>query len=208
MLRKIFIKVRESKDFRDYLESPDDSFKTDREFFVRLVRKFILRSPELQFYCEERSIHWTDDFDWAGTFVLKALKSMPEKFPKEGALTTLLDHDDDDNPADDRRFIADLFRKTILHSDEFAALISERTRNWELERIALTDIILLKMALSELMFFPNIPVKVTMNEYIEISKSFSSVKSKLFINGILDKLVSDLREGDRIKKTGRGLLEK
>jgi N utilization substance protein B len=208
ILRKIFMKVRESKEHRDYLLSPEDTFKTDRDFLIRLFRKFILRSPDLLFYCEERSIYWADDYDWAGAFVLKAMKGITEQFPKEGSLISLLDSDDDNEPADDHRFIADLFRKTILHSEEFAGLISERTRNWELERIATTDVILLKMALAELLFFPNIPVKVTLNEYIEISKSFSSVKSKLFINGILDKLVSDLKAAERINKTGRGLLDK
>ncbi len=208
MLRKMFVRMRDSKDFREYLESSDRSFNADRDFLARLVRKVILHSPELQFFCEERSIYWADDFDWAGMFVVKTIKSIPEDFSSEGTLVSLLVREEEDDPADDRRFIADLFRKTILHSDEFAALISERTKNWELDRIALTDIILLKMALSELLFFPNIPVKVTLNEYIEISKSFSSAKSKLFINGILDKLVSDLRETDRLKKSGRGLLDK
>lgn len=208
MLRKMFVRMRDSKDFREYLASSDRSFNADRDFLARLVRKVILHSPELQFFCEERSIYWADDFDWAGMFVVKTIKSIPEDFSSEGTLVSLLVREEEDDPADDRRFIADLFRKTILHSDEFAALISERTKNWELDRIALTDIILLKMALSELLFFPNIPVKVTLNEYIEISKSFSSAKSKLFINGILDKLVSDLRETDRLKKSGRGLLDK
>lgn len=208
LFRKIFIKIRDSKELRDYLESTGDTHETDRDFITRLFRKFILRSADLQFYCEERSIYWADDYDWAALFVMKTLKSIPPGFPAEGKLISLLEREEDEDPSDDQRFIRDLFTKTILHSDEFSALISERTRNWELDRIALTDIILLKMALAELLFFPSIPVKVTFNEYIEISKHFSSAKSKLFINGILDKLVSDLREQGRITKTGRGLLDK
>jgi N utilization substance protein B len=208
MLFKIFRKVRDSKDLREYLKPDDRSYESDREFIGRLFRKFIARSPELQFYCEERSIYWSDDFEWASSFALKALKSITPDFPATGTLASLFEKEEEEDPADDRKFTADLFRKSIIHSDEFGGLIGERTRNWELERIALTDIILLKMALSELLFFPNIPVKVTMNEYIEISKYFSSAKSKLFINGILDKLVSDLKAEDKIRKTGRGLVEK
>jgi N utilization substance protein B len=208
MLRRTYQKFRDSKDHREYLKSAGKTFDSDREFVGRMFRKFIARSPELQFYCEDRSIYWADDFEWAASFVLKALKSIPEDFPVTGTLASLLQKEEEDDPSDDRKFTADLFRKTIIHSDEFAGLIGERTRNWELERIALTDIILLKMALSELMFFQNIPVKVTMNEYIEISKHFSSAKSKLFINGILDKLVSDLKGEEKITKTGRGLVEK
>ena len=94
-----------------------------------------------------------------------------------------------------------------MHSDEYAAMIDEKARNWELERIALMDTILIKMALAELLEFPSIPVKVTLNEYIDISKYYSSAKSKVFINGILDKLIVDLKEKKMIKKTGRGLME-
>jgi len=208
MLRKIYQKAKDSKDYRDYLESSEDSFVFDRDFIALLYKKFIARSPELIFYCEERNIYWVDDYDWAATFVLKVLKTIPENFKAKDTVLAVLAKDSEEDPADDRRFISNLFRKTIIHSEEFATLISERTRNWEVDRIALTDFILLKMALAELLHFPNIPVKVTLNEYIEISKYFSSVKSKLFINGILDKLVSDLREEDKIHKTGRGLLEK
>jgi N utilization substance protein B len=208
MLRKTYQKVREGKDHREYLGLTDHSYETERDYIGRLFRKYIARSPELQFYCEERSIYWADDFEWAASFVLKALKTITPDFSAASSLMVLVAKDVEDDPSDDRKFTADLFRKTVIHSEEFSALIGERTRNWELERIALTDIILLKMALTELLFFPNIPVKVTMNEYIEISKYFSSAKSKLFINGILDKLVADLKGEERIAKTGRGLLEK
>ena len=207
MLRKIYQKVRDSKETREYLQSGDHSYEADREFLWKLFRKYMARSPELQSFCEDRSIYWADDFDWAASYVIKVLKAITPDFPAAATLESLLE-EEDENPDDDRKFTADLFRKAIIHSDEFGTLIGDRTRNWEVERIALTDIILLKMALTELLFFPNIPVKVTMNEYIEISKHFSSVKSKLFINGILDKLVTDLKAEDRIVKTGRGLVEK
>lgn len=205
-IRKVVQRIRESKEHRDYLYAPTNAFQEDQDIVVKILKKFILRSPELQFYCEERSIHWADDFDIAASFVLKTIKLMPPEFPVTGSLPSLFVKDPADDPKEEHQFIVDLFRKTILHSDDFEVMIKERLKNWELDRIALTDIILLKMALSEFLYFPTIPTKVTLNEYIELSKHFSSAKSKLFINGILDKMLSDLIEADRIEKKGRGLI--
>jgi transcription antitermination protein NusB len=206
MMRKVSVRIRESREHKDYLESGNNSWSEDKEFLVRIFKRYIARSAELQSYCEERNIFWMDDFDWAASFVLKTLKAIPEDFGPASHIMSLFTRDEEDNPEDDRKFTRALFRKTILHSGEYEPLISSRTRNWELDRIALTDVIILKMALTELMHMPNIPIKVTLNEYIEMAKSFSSVKSKLFINGILDKLVTDLQGEKKIRKTGRGLL--
>lgn len=206
MVRKVQQKLKSSKDLSEYLNSGTSSYEEDQEFAGKLFRKFIAKSGDLEFYCEERSIHWADDYDVAAVFVLKSLKLLSEKFGEKDSLPALLTKDAGSDAEDDRKFLLDLFRKTIKHSEEFEKLIDARTQNWELERIALTDIILIKMALSEFMYFSQIPVKVTMNEYIEISKEFSSVKSKSFINGILDKLVGDLTEKKKIKKSGRGLM--
>ncbi|MCX6306946.1 MAG: transcription antitermination factor NusB [Bacteroidetes bacterium] len=206
MVRKVYQKLKASKDLADYLASGVSSYREDQDFLEKLFRKFVAKSPDLQFYFEERNIFWEDDFEVAAVFVIKTIKLMSESFGERESLSGLLTKGLDDDPDDDRRFILDLFRKTIMNSEESDKLIDARTRNWELERIALTDILLIKMALTELTSFSQIPVKVTMNEYIEISKQFSSQKSKLFINGILDKLVSDLTEEKKIRKTGRGLM--
>ncbi|MFH1161223.1 MAG: transcription antitermination factor NusB [bacterium] len=205
-IRKVYLRIRESKEHRDYLYSGEHSYKEDLEVVSKILKKFVLRSPELQFYCEERSIHWVDDFEVAGSFVLKTIRLLPPDFPDSSPLPSLFIRDIEEDQKEERQFIVDLFRNTILHSDEYEKMIEGRTQNWELDRIALTDIILIKMALAELLHFPTVPIKVTLNEYIELSKSFSTVKSKLFINGILDKLASDLIEQDRIHKTGRGLI--
>ncbi|MEI7896071.1 MAG: transcription antitermination factor NusB [bacterium] len=206
MVRKVYQKLKTSKDHAEYLASGVSSYKEDQDFVEKLFRKFIAKSPDLQFYFEERNIFWDDDFEVTAIFVLKTIKLMSESFGERDTLTGLFSKDQEDDQDEDRKFILELFRKTIMNSDESDKLIDARTRNWELERIALTDILLIKMALTELIHFSQIPVKVTMNEYIEISKQFSSQKSKLFINGILDKLVSDLTEENKIKKTGRGLM--
>jgi transcription antitermination protein NusB len=206
MIRILFLKMRNSKDLKEYLGSGNSSFKEDKEIVHKLFRKYIARSAELKYYCEDRSIHWNNDFELASIFIQKTLQLVPEQFSRDDSFPGLLSKEDDNDPAGNRRFIIDLFRKTLQHSEEFDGMIEGKTKNWEIDRIALTDIILIKMALTELMHFPTIPVKVTLNEYIDISKNYSTPKSRLFINGILDKLTENLKQENKIKKTGRGLL--
>jgi N utilization substance protein B len=206
MVRKIYLKVRNLKDLRNYFNQSESSFEADRDIVYRIFKKCISKSSELQFYCEERNIFWVEDYQSAALFILKTLKQIPENFPSTQSLVSLFPKDEDDDPKEDKKFIVELFRKTIAQSEKLEEMIRVNTKNWELERIALTDIILIKMAMVELMQFQSIPVKVTMNEYIELSKLFSTPKSKLFINGLLDKLVEDLKKEKKLKKKGRGLL--
>jgi len=206
MVRKIYLKIKNSKDLKEYLEATGESFEADRDILYRLFKKYIAKSTELHFYCEDRNIFWTEDYQSAALFVLKTLKQIPANFPVTKSLVSLFPKDDEDDPKEDRKFIVELFKKTIGQSDKLEEMIRSKTKNWELDRIALADVILLKMALTELIQFPMIPIKVTMNEYIEMSKIFSTPKSKLFINGLLDKLVDDLKEEKKIRKKGRGLI--
>jgi len=206
MVRKIYLKVRNLKDLRAYFNQTETSFEADRDIVYRIFKKCISKSAELEFYCEERNIFWVEDYQSAALFILKTLKQIPKNFPDSKSLVSLFPKDEGDDPKEDKKFIVELFKKTISQSDSLEDLIRTKTKNWDLERIALTDIILIKMALVELMQFPSIPVKVTMNEYIELSKLFSTPKSKMFINGLLDKLVEDLKKEKKIKKKGRGLL--
>jgi transcription antitermination protein NusB len=207
MIHKVYRKIKAGKELREYLASATSSYQSDQEFIYKLFKKHIARSSELQFYCEERNIHWTDDYQAVSLLVLKTIRLLTADFDVATPFPTLFTKDqDEDEPSEDRKFILDLFRKTVLESEQFGQLIEAKTQNWELERIALTDILLIKMALTELIYFSSIPVKVTLNEYIEISKVFSTPKSKLFINGILDKMVEELKGSGRIKKTGRGLM--
>jgi transcription antitermination protein NusB len=207
MVRKVYQKMRNSKDLKEYLNSDSSSYKEDSDALYRLIKKFIVKSGELQYYCEERSIFWTDDYHSVSLLLLKTIKLLTENFSENVSFTNLFSKEDEEtDPADDRKFMVDLFRRTISDCDDYDKLIEAKTRNWELDRIALTDIIMIKMALTELICFPTIPIKVTLNEYIEMSKLFSTPKSKLFINGILDKLVEELQAEGRIRKTGRGLM--
>lgn len=206
MVRKVYQKLKNSKDLAEYLNSGKTSYKEDQEYLEKLFRKLIAKSSDLQSFCEDRSIYWSDDFEIASGFLLKTIKLISENFGDQEILMALFVKDPEEEEKEDKKFLLDLFRKTIFGSDAMDRMIEPRTQNWELERIALTDIILIKMALAELMYFSQIPVKVTLNEYIEISKQFSSHKSKSFINGILDKLATDLTEEKKIRKTGRGLM--
>jgi transcription antitermination protein NusB len=205
-VRKVYQRIRKSNDLKEYFESGENSFGEDRDFAGKLFTKYIAKSPELLFICEERYLHWTDDFDFAALSVAKTLKLLSDKFSENAPLLDVFEKDEDETPEEDIKFIKALFRKTILNSEEYEKLIAEKTHNWELERIALTDVLLLKMALTELTSFPYIPIKVTLNEYIEMSKYFSTPKSHQFINGILDKLVEEMKGKNLIKKKGRGLI--
>jgi N utilization substance protein B len=134
--------------------------------------------------------------------IAKTFKNFSSENPQENSLAQLTP-----DWTEDRVFIIELFNKTIAHEDEYQEMISQKTRNWEAERIAMMDTLLMRTAITELVHFSSIPVKVTINEYIEIAKEFSTPKSNSFINGILDKILGDLRTAGKIRKFGRGLLE-
>jgi N utilization substance protein B len=207
MFRSIYIKVIESKAFNDYLNSTETSYAADKKIVISILRKFIISDEALQNYFEDKNIYWADDYLTVSMMVLKTIDSFKETDGELFALPELYKNEDRNNADDDKNFVIDLFRKTIINADKYEKLISEKTTNWEVERIAIVDNILIKMALVELLEFPSIPIKVSLNEYIEISKGYSSDKSKVFINGVLDKLIDDLKADKSIKKIGRGLIE-
>jgi N utilization substance protein B len=181
------------------MNNGSQSFDEDLSFAIELFKIEIANSPILYNFFEEKSIHWMDDIDLACSMVIKTLKSIELEEPLY--LLPLYKEDDDE-----QEFIRQLLRKTISMDKENEALIDDLTKNWELERIAKMDIILMKMALTELQIFNNIPTKVTLNEYIEISKFYSTPKSNGFINGVLDKAIDRLNKEKKIVKIGRGLI--
>ena len=206
LIRKTFLKISESNKYKDYMSSSDNSYNADKEIVIKLMKKEISENEVLKNYYEDRSIYWVDDYYTVTMLIVKTIKLFQEDWDEFFPLPSIYKTSDKENN-EDSKFIIELFRKTIIHSQEYEQLIDKKTKNWELDRIAIMDIILIKMALAELLEFPNIPVKVTMNEYIELSKLFSTPKSKIFVNGILDKLIVDLNEKNIINKTGRGLME-
>lgn len=207
MIRKLYNEVRKADDFHRYLEEPISSFSNDRDILVKILKKQMLRSESLHYFFEEKNIHWSDDFFTANLLALKTIKHLKESFDADSKLPSLFKDNEFDSTNEDLDFVKQLFRKTIVKSEEYEKLIEGKVKNWEMERIAVMDVLLLKMALVELMEFPSVPIKVTLNEYIELAKMFSTPKSKVFVNGILDKLIVELKENNQINKTGRGLLE-
>ncbi|MGZ4077804.1 MAG: transcription antitermination factor NusB, partial [Bacteroidia bacterium] len=151
---------------------------------------------------EEKDLHWGDDIYIVNPMVVKTIESFKETTTPDFHLMSLYK-----DREEDEQFVRDLFRETALKDDEIEKMIGDKTKNWEVERIAMMDVLLMKMAIAEILHFSSIPVKVTLNEFIEISKMYSTPKSKIFINGILDKIVADLKAGNRLNKMGRGLME-
>ena len=200
MFKKVMQQVRESELFFNYMQSDTNTFEEDKNFIVSIFKTEIANSELIYNFFEEKSIHWLDDIDLACSAALKTIKQAKENTPIE-----IMDLFKD--PEDEIPFVKTLLRKTIANDKENVQLIDELTKNWELDRIAKMDIILMKMAITELQEFNNIPKKVTLNEYIEISKFYSTPKSSSFINGILDKAIDRLEKENKIQKIGRGLID-
>ncbi len=202
LIRKLFMQFRTESTFVEYLAKADVSFEDDREIVFWIFETIVFPSELIEQLLEERSIYWLDEIELMQSGVLKTIKQIKQE---NSAFFTLLPLQKESD--EDRKFAKELFRLTIANSDEFHEEISKRAANWEIERVAKMDIILMKMAICELCLFPSIPVKVTLDEYIELSKDYSSPQSKNFINGILDKIVADFKQDKRIQKVGRGLVE-
>jgi N utilization substance protein B len=195
----MFQHTLENETYFDYLHNNLNGFEEDRAFALSIFKEDIANSELLYSFFEEKSINWLDDLDLCCSMVLKSLKAI--KLEEEFIPMPLFKENDDE-----KEFVIQLFRNTILNNTENEKLIAELADNWELDRIAKMDMFLLKMGLTELQIFPSIPTKVTLNEYIEISKFYSTPKSNLFINGILDKAIGKLTLAKKIVKTGRGLI--
>lgn len=200
LLRNMFREMIADDEYLNYMNSDDRGFKHDRDSLIRMFKKNLINNEIFQDTLEEESIFWIDDLDLASSMVIKTIKSIKD----DDDDVTLLEVWRDDE--DDKAFMDGLYTQTLAQGEENEKLIKEGANNWELERIALTDKILMKMALAEAKTFPSIPLKVSLNEYIELSKYYSTDKSHGFINGILDQLFTKLLDSGDIKKTGRGLI--
>jgi N utilization substance protein B len=195
--------LRKHKVFTEYMSTRNSSFEEDKKFVVDLYKKVIPDFELLLSDFEEKSIFWGyDEIDFVLSMVLKSIKKFtPTSTMSEAVLPLFRDADED------KKFVKELLSKVVNNDKENNKLIADKTKNWDVERIAMVDVLLMKMALTEFVHFTSIPVKVTLNEYIELSKWYSTPKSKVFVNGILDKIVLDLKESGELKKIGRGLLE-
>jgi N utilization substance protein B len=202
LVRKIFNNLRAGEEFAKYMSSEHNDYKADRDFIAEVFREYVADFELVNHLYEEKNLHWGDDIYLVNPMVLRTIEGFNEDSTPDAPLMTLYK-----DREEDEQFVKDLFRETALRDEETEKLIGDKTKNWEVERIAMMDVLLMKMAIVELLHFPSIPVKVTLNEFIEISKIYSTPKSKIFINGILDKLVADFRTENMLNKSGRGLME-
>jgi N utilization substance protein B len=190
--------IKQSKLFEKYMSTNKTSFEEDKQFVIDMFTELIAPNEKLYEYLEDDKLTWIDDIPLVNTQILKQLQQISEKsdfnVPK-------LYKDEED-----KEFVSSLFRKTVLNEVELAKQYIDKTPNWDADRIAEIDTIILKMAICEFFKFPSIPIKVTINEYLEIAKEYSTPKSSIFINGILDNLVKEFQTQNKIIKIGRGLM--
>jgi N utilization substance protein B len=197
-VENLYNKIQESKTFVVYAMDDEPSVKKDLKFLTYIYEDIIAPSDELMDYLEDVNITWTDDYPLINSTIIQFLRKV--KPAKDVVLPALFKDDSD------AKFTMSLFRKTILNIDELSGRIVGKTPNWDTERIAQIDLVLIMMAQAEFLYFSDIPVKVTLNEYLEIAKDYSTPKSATFINGILDNLLKEFEKSDELNKMGRGLM--
>jgi len=202
LAKSLFIILKNSPEYKEYLEKTGDTIQTDKDIIKFIFKKVILKSSLAEQVFEDKFIYWPVDRDVLQALIAKTFKNFAFDEYEKNKLAEVTG-----NWEEDREFIVNLFEESIRHNSEYQVLIGNKTQNWEPDRIAMMDTLLMKMALAEFINFNSIPVKVTINEYLEISKEFSTPKSNSFINGILDKILIELKSENKIKKTGRGLIE-
>ncbi len=201
LVRSIYGLLTKSELYNDYIASPNDDFQVDRLFCENFYSHILVNSDIMLNELEEQSIYWNDDLDFTISMVIKTLKKFKNEDDQNEYLMSLYKDEED------QEFTTKLFRMAIINNSENRKIIENYTKNWDVDRVAIMDILIMQLALTELMEFPSIPVKVTLNEYIELAKYYSTNKSSTFINGVLDRIAKDFREEWKIVKTGRGLLE-
>ncbi|WP_256006959.1 transcription antitermination factor NusB [Pedobacter deserti] len=202
LVKAIFNALKVTPEYQAYLADPNNDLEESKTIIKYIFRKIVLKSHAVIQAFEDKFINWSVDKEVMQGMVAKTIKNFTSEDPFANKLTPISQDWDEDG-----KFVEDLFVFTLRNDKEYQAMIADRTKNWESERIALMDTILMKMAICELLNFPSIPVKVTINEYLDLSKDYSTPKSNSFINGILDKIMGDLKRNNVLKKTGRGLIE-
>lgn len=200
LIRKLYQKVSVSDYFEQYMAASTCTYSDDKQLVINILSRELEDFDDLFVSLEEQSIYWNDDIEFMLSMVVKTLKKFKENQPESTPLFPMYRGDDDED------YIKRLLRKVVLKHAENLKLIDEFTKNWEVDRIASMDILIMELALTEILEFPSIPVKVTFNEYIEIAKFYSTDQSSTFVNGVLDKIIQSLRRQNKIVKQGRGLI--
>lgn len=199
IIKSLYQKITESSYYKMYLAEKHLQYDADKKLIINILKNELEGWELLYQILEEQSIYWNDDIEFVIGMTLKTIEKF-ESDETDPKLLALYKNDDD------REFGKTLLRKTIINHNQYRDLINQYTQNWEIDRIATLDVLIMEIAISELIEFPSIPIKVTLNEYIDIARFYSTPKSNEFVNGVLDKIVADLKKDNKIIKTGRGLL--
>ncbi|MBQ4039282.1 MAG: transcription antitermination factor NusB [Bacteroidaceae bacterium] len=193
-LRRLLDTIIESDIYKEYMASETSSYEEDKELWRKLYKAFIFDNEELDALLEDISLYWNDDKAIVDTFVVKTIKRFKEE---NGAEQELLPEYKDD---EDIEYAHKLFRASIQNAEEYRRLMSDNSKNWDMNRLAFMDVIIMQTAIAEVLTFPQIPVNVSINEYVEIAKYYSTPKSGAFINGLLDSIIKNLKKDNRISK--------
>lgn len=193
-LKRLYLQITESQIYKDYMADTQDDYAADRELWRKLYRTLIQNNEDIDALLEEQSIYWNDDKEVVDTFVLKTIKRFDEK--KKSTQELLPEYDSEE----DKEYARKLFRSAILNADEYQRYMSDMSRNWDLSRLAYMDIIIMQVAIAEMLTFPSIPVNVTINEFVEIAKAYSTPRSSGYINGMLDAIARHLADTGRMLK--------
>ena len=194
LIKHLYQKMTEADYYKEYMASETSSYEEDKELWRKLYKTFVFDNEELDALLEEQSLYWNDDKSIIDTFVLKTIKRFEEE---NGAAQQLLPEYKD---AADMDFASRLFRAAIANADEYRLMMSECSKNWDMQRLAFMDVVIMQAAIAEVMTFGDIPLSVTLNEYVEIAKHYSTVKSGSFVNGLLDSITKKLRSSGKINK--------
>ncbi len=189
-LRDLSDRIVHSDLYSEYMSAPEDSYECDCEFWRKAFKMLIYNDEELIELLEQKSVYWNDDFEMVSTFVLKTIKQLDEM----GGLLPMFKDEDD------IRFAKELLGNALLYGNDYRDFIEGFTKNWEIDRVAFMDVVIMMVAMSELYTFPSIPTRVTLNEYIELAKSYSTAKSGQFVNGVLNAIVDNLKKEGRLTK--------
>jgi len=200
IVKRLFTVLIDTDFFREYMSASQHNYQDDKKMMELLFAEVILQSENLAHLLEEQSIYWNDDVDFVISMIIKTIRKFKEYSREDQVLLPFFKDEED------RQFARDLYRKTVLNHDELRKVVEQHTENWDVERIAFIDNLILELAIAEFIYFPSIPTKVTLNEYIELSKYYSTQKSRNFINGILDKSLKALQKENKVVKAGRGLI--
>lgn len=206
-IRNCYNKITETSDYQNYMNNGIDSFDDDKQFLASLVDNYMADDTLLYDFYADRKLSFNSDYPLAVFSLWKFFSDLPASFDENTKLS-LPYKSDNESDADDKEFVVKLFEKTLLHADEYREMVEDNISNWDYNRLALMDKILIYMAMTEFCEFHSIPVKVTINEYIELSKYFSTPESRRFVNGMLDRLSITLKEQGKLVKTGLGLMER